>query len=125
MKETRRVLYNDKHGGFSISKEAKEKLLEYGMDEELVRKYDELIFRDHPIALKVFDELGTERFSNKIVCRARVEEVPKTYSFVIDEYDGLEDIILKPRKNHIINLINQDEVEELLDYLEQADCLRE
>lgn len=125
MKNSYRVLYNDCYGGFSISDEAREKIEEYNYDKEVLKRRDwNLNFRSHPIPLQVFDELGSKRFSGS--CAEIVaEDVPTIYAFAIGEYDGLEEVLLKPRKPHLLKLVNEDRFKEVLEYLEKIKCLRE
>ena len=124
MEDTYRVLYNACYGGFDISNEARKKLIEYGLDKNLKEYSYSLEFRSDPIVLKVFDELGAKCFG-KEYSNVEVEEVPTIYAFAISEYDGFEEVILKPRKQYLRELMSRENFEEVLEYLEKANCLRE
>ena len=119
-----KVLFNARYGGFGISEKAKEKMIEYGMSEETLNTiYYSRKFRSNAIAIKVFEELGEEfgdKYSN-IECI----DVPIEYDYFIDEYDGFENVELRPRKEYLRKLIQSKPVDEIIEYLEKTDCFQE
>jgi hypothetical protein len=111
MSETKdyiRVLYNKCYGGFSLSIEA---LLEYNKlsDKPLKSCYDlseGIDCRTDPIALKVFDLLGSQKFSGKHA-NIQVEKIDAKYTnhIYISEYDGLECVQVNTRQYNIRDIL--------------------
>lgn len=93
--ETFPVLYNDRYGGFSFSKQAIQeynKRLPAGstlLDES---SYEHDLSRDDPLMVQVIKELGPE--ANGKYAKIAMEEVPIKFKkhFLIGEYDGLENV---------------------------------
>lgn len=99
-----KVVYNACYGGFSVSDEAMDRMVELGWNLKLNPKYDpnsKSMFnckyeccgyvdcpRHHPILVQVVEELG-ERASGSCA-DLRIAEVESLYR--IDEYDGSESV---------------------------------
>jgi hypothetical protein len=100
-----RVVYNACYGGFGLSNEAKDRMVELGYEMELNPSYDPTgvdwynrtqkykiydgdIPRHNPILIQVVEELGEKAGGecSKLV----IEEVYGPYR--IDEYDGFESV---------------------------------
>ena len=98
--ETIEVLYNARYGGYGLSEKA-EKMYE----ERSGRKADCLDCRHSPLLLQIFHELGDE-FNSKY-CYAEIEKIPKKFEnfYVIDEYDGLEEVIIDYHTYELTNTI--------------------
>ena len=103
-----RVLYNAKYGGFSLSDEA---MTEYNKltDKPLRSCYalrEGIDCRTDPIALKVFDMLGSHRFSGEH-SHIRIKEVETKYlnHISISEYDGLESVDINTHQYNIHNVL--------------------
>lgn len=96
-----KIVINRCYGGFGISKEASDKLIEHGFPEfdnngysnrnEDGELYAYDIERTNPILIKVVEELGTEKASG-IYAELRVVEIPDDVNYYIDDYDGIETI---------------------------------
>jgi len=82
------VLYNRCYGGFSLSLAADARCKELDSD---FPEYSRDIDRNNPTAIKVFHELGSEKFSGGF---ADIQFFPlkKGSKYRIDEYDGLESV---------------------------------
>jgi hypothetical protein len=100
---TMKIVINADVGGFSLSDKAIERLLELGYSKEetekdkireeckhMGRKYSGLrgIPRDHPLLVKVVEELGSE--ANGDYATLCIVEVPDDVEWTIEEYDGSE-----------------------------------
>ena len=100
-----KVVYNACHGGFGLSNEAKDRMVELGYEMELNPSYDPTgvdwynrtqkykiydgdIPRHNPILVQVVEELGDK--ANDEFAKLRIEEVSGPYR--IDEYDGFESV---------------------------------
>ena len=102
------VLYNACYGGFSLSKEA---MTEYNKlsDKPLRSRYslcEGIDCRTDPIALKVFDMLGSHRFSGEHA-KIQIQEVEEKYlnHINISEYDGLECVQIDTHQYNIHNVL--------------------
>ena len=103
-----RVLYNAKYGGFSLSEEA---MTEYNKlaDKPLRSCYalcEGIDCRTDPIALKVFDTLGSSRFSGEHA-KIQIKEVEEKYlnHISIFEYDGLESVKINTHQYNICSVL--------------------
>lgn len=98
-----KVVYNACHGGFGLSNEALDRMVELGYPMELnpdwnpnsdsiinfkYKTYVRSISRHDPILVQVVEEL--EERANGSYSNLRIEEVNGPYR--IDEYDGLESV---------------------------------
>lgn len=98
--ETIEVLYNAMHGGFGLSEKA-EKMYK----EKLGRNVHSLDSRHSPLLLQIFHELGDE-FNSKY-CYVKIKKIPKKLEnfYEIDEYDGLEEVIIDYYTYELTNTI--------------------
>lgn len=98
--ETIEVLYNARHGGYGLSEKA-EKMYE----ERSGRNVHSLDSRHSPLLLQIFHELGDE-FNSKY-CYAKIKKIPKKLEnfYEIDEYDGLEEVIIDYYTYELTNTI--------------------
>jgi hypothetical protein len=91
------VVYNACHGGFGLSKEAKELLSQKrtaaGLDK---LRYLYKHARTDPHLIEVVQELGEK--ANDRYSKLRITSIPIEYEhcFDLDEYDGLETVVCDP-----------------------------
>jgi hypothetical protein len=106
-----KVVINADYGGFSLSDKAIEQLLELGYSKgeieknkipegdkyHIGQKYWGLrdIPRNHPLLVKVVEELGSE--ANGDCATLRIIEIPDNVEWVVEEYDGSEWVSEKHR----------------------------
>lgn len=84
-----RVLINACYGGFGISKEAKKLIAERkGIAPDDVNDFSRDLRTDAD-ALRIFDEMGSARFSGQFA-EVKAVEIPDDVDWVISEYDGNE-----------------------------------
>ena len=101
-----KVVYNACYGGFGLSNEAKDRMVELGYEMEVnvnydprpevecynrtqkYKIYDGDISRHNPILVQVVEELGDK--ANGMYANLVIEEVSGSYR--IDEYDGFESV---------------------------------
>jgi len=108
-----KIVYNGCYGGFGLSKTAKQRYAELAgvsvkeeiyegmMDKiysSLLDKNGELLFdsdieRDDPFLVQVVEEMGKD--ANGYCADLKIREIPKGSKYIIDEYDGLETIVLE------------------------------
>ena len=86
-----KVVINTSFGGFDISKEAKA-LYETITSIEFDR-YE--VQRDDPVLVKIVEDLGAEANGN--YAKLKVVEIPDDVDWVIEEYDGKEQVAEKHR----------------------------
>ena len=105
-----KVVYNACYGGFGLSNEAKDRMVELGYEMEVNPNYDPRpevewynrtqkykiydgdIDRHDPVLVQVVEELGDK--ANGEYAKLRIEEVYGSYR--IDEYDGSERVMTAP-----------------------------
>jgi len=109
-----KVVYNACYGGFGLSNEAKERMVELGYEMELNPNYDPTIEdwynrtqkyktyegdipRHDPVLVQVVEELGDK--ANGMCAKLAIEEVYGSYR--IDEYDGNESVMTSDDYNWI------------------------
>lgn len=100
-----KVVINDDWGGFSLSKEAVKKLIEYGHEnsndyKEYISEMDKgdykfnscyiYIKRNDPLLVKVVEELGET--AEGMNAKLKIVEIPDNVEFEISDYDGMETI---------------------------------
>lgn len=85
-----RILICNTFGGFGLSDEAIERLRQLGSDID-----SDTDDRSNPVLLAVFDELGQEAAGRH--CHLKAVEIPDGVEWVIDEYDGNEQVAEKHR----------------------------
>ncbi len=97
-----KVVYNDKHGGFSVSKKCIERMVELKSEE--ARKalehsppaelfdvfYISNVPRHCPIFVRVVEELGPEASGH--FAKLEIAEIEGN-KYYIDEYDGMETVM--------------------------------
>lgn len=103
----RKVVINDKYGGFSLSEKAKELYLAlssgdlhasaYFVTGENEKRWLDCrsIARDDPLLVQVVEQLGREAGSRH--AKLEIVEIPRDVDFVIQEYDGAEHVAEKHR----------------------------
>lgn len=89
-----KVLYNECHGGFGFSDEF---ALELGsrIGEDVGHAYKHYRYREHPEAIKLFEEKGS-KWSSGDYSSLKCADIPKFLEnyWSIHEYDGKEEIII-------------------------------
>lgn len=94
-----KIVINNCYGGFHLSEKAIELLIAKGVDKELVSDYrfGEYRFaeckRDNKLLVEVVEELGKEANDSSYSSLSVVEIPDEATDWVINEYDGSEDII--------------------------------
>jgi hypothetical protein len=82
-----KVVINDCHGGFSLSRLAVTRYIELtGFEHESV--YDRDIPRDDSLLIQVVEELGA--LANGDFAQLKIVEIPDDVNWYVEEYDGLE-----------------------------------
>ena len=81
------ILYNNKYGGWGISKKAIEL---YQLRSNLSEYEKDSFCRNDPILIQIYKELGND-FDDKF-SRSSIKKIPKKYEkyYYIEEYDGKE-----------------------------------
>ena len=96
--ETFGVLVNICHGGFGFSEEfAKEFQNRTGIEMKWSYRYQD--YRDHPEAIKLFNEKGSD-WSSETYSKLELQELPILFKkyWTIQEYDGMEHIVVNVHK---------------------------
>jgi hypothetical protein len=112
MEETITILYNGHYGGFGVSDKALElynlRMKEINSDFTPVKSYDLFFERHDPILVDIYNELGKD--FGREYSKIKVENIPKKYEkfYVIEEYDGLENVIIDENKYKL------DKIKEIL-----------
>jgi hypothetical protein len=104
-----RVLYNSCYGGFALSEEAVDEFNKLS-DKPLIRKYiskHDINMRTNPIMLRIYDTLGTKRFSGNYsnILIENINYIYKDY-ISISEYDGFEIIKIKYHEYKVYNILS-------------------
>lgn len=88
-----KIVINTCYGGFGLSEAAHKKLTEYGLP---VNTRDSWFHdrRDHPLLVRVVEELGSKTASGEYGA-LKVVEIPDGTDWQIQEYDGSEHIAEK------------------------------
>ncbi len=96
-----KVVINSCYGGFSISEDAKKYICEKDPSNECFSSIacEDLRFNEHLI--DYIEKYGSEKASGTY-SRLGVEDIPKGAAFVIDEYDGFEDVTYRDEIDWII-----------------------
>lgn len=87
-----KIIINDCHGGFGLSKEA---LTLYNERSNAVVTYDFNIKRNDPILVEIVEQLGEA--ANGDYAELKIIEIPNDVLWTIEEYDGAEWIAEKHR----------------------------
>ena len=100
-----KIAINDCYGGFSLSKLARDRLVELGFPELKIRgsstdpDWYHIIqdhnHRDNPLLIKMIEELGVQ--ANGRVASLKIIEIPDGVEWEIEEYDGWEWVSEKHR----------------------------
>lgn len=90
-----KVVINRCHGGFRISAQARQKLVEWGMSDDDLEWNVRMGDRAHPLLVRVVEELCEAASDN--YSRLRVVEIPDGVEYVIEDYDGFEHIAERHR----------------------------
>lgn len=109
-----KVIINSDFGGFCFSKKALEMYKERGgtIDYSFL---GETALRDDPIMVDIVMELGDEandRFSD-----LEIVNIPEQYDYEIDNYDGLEHVILTCKEGYLRELIRSGNEDEIVFYV--------
>lgn len=113
-----KVIINTCFGGFGLSKRAYdlykqragvENIAEYSWDED---------YRADPIMVAVVKELG--RDADDMFSCLEIVEIPDEYNYDIDEYDGLEHIILRIKESHLRELIRLGSEDDIVEYVKKT-----
>jgi len=88
------ILYNDCYGGFEISKKAMEMYKNRKNNLHYLQHYSHHVSRTDPILIEIYNEIGQDEFSRKPISNIEIKYIDEKYKnfFIINEYDGLEDI---------------------------------
>lgn len=90
-----RIVINKCYGGFGLSDEAMDLYKAKSGVTKGFRIYDWHIKRDDPNLVEVIEELGEK--ANGVCADLKIVEIPDDVKWVIDEYDGLEQVAEKHR----------------------------
>lgn len=85
------VVVNRCFGGFGVSQEGIEYLRKHGVEFEDEYSLDYDVPRHHPILIQMVRELGSERASGRYA-KLEVIDLGDCPQYLIDEYDGFEDV---------------------------------
>lgn len=115
-----KIIINCCYGGWSMSKEAFEKLKNVKkITDDYISDYDES-FRDDPDLIAIVEELG-EKASSGLCANLCIVEIPDIYSYSVDEYDGYESIRLHVKESYLRELIQNGASEgEIVNYVMNA-----
>ena len=108
-----KILINTDVGGFSLSLEAKELYLkekgfsytvektngawcEYVILPPEINRTLYLLLRDDPVLIRIFEQIGSERFSADY-CTVKIVEIPDDVQWIICESNGYEWVAEKHR----------------------------
>lgn len=94
-----KVVINNCFGGFRLSDDA---LKYFSILKQETVEYAWKINRDDVDLIKVVEELGEEAFGES--AQLIIKEVDDQYNWTISEYDGLENIVLKPKEETVRHL---------------------
>ena len=75
-------------------------------------------YRDDPVMVSVVEELG--RDADDIFSCLEVVEIPDEYNYVINEYDGLEHIVLKIKESYLRELIRLGNEDDIVEYVKRT-----
>ena len=113
-----KVIINTDFGGFGISEKAFELYKQRTGFESLPSHRCDEYYRDDPIMISVIEELaeeGNDRYSS-----LEVVEIPDDYGYAIDEYDGLETIILCIKEKRLRELIRLGNENDIVEYVKRT-----
>jgi hypothetical protein len=87
------ILYNTCYGGFSLSKKVIDLYNERSPQRKLTHSHS-FIPRHDPLLIEIFNEIGSEGFSERCVSDIRVRYIDSKYKdfYDITEYDGMEQV---------------------------------
>lgn len=86
-----KIVINTCFGGFNISKEAKALYETITSIEAISHEMQ----RDDPVLVKIVEDLGAE--ANGSYAKLKVVEIPDDVDWIIEEYDGKEQVAEKHR----------------------------
>ena len=112
-----KVIINTDFGGFGLSKRCFE-LYEQRTGKSRDDEDRDENYREDPVMISIVEELGME--SNGMFSSLEVVEVPDEYIYDIDEYYGLEHIVLKIREDYLRNLIRLDNEDDIINYVKKT-----
>jgi hypothetical protein len=109
-----KVIINSDFGGFGFSEKALEMYKERGgtIDYSFLGKR---ALRDDPIMVDIVTELGGE--ANAIFSDLEIVNVPEQYDYRIDDYDGLEHVVLTCKEGYLRELIRSGNEDEIVFYV--------
>lgn len=87
-----KIVYNNCYGGFSLSKEGKQRYKELS-GKDLGTGSGRKISRNDPHLVQVVEELGSK--ANGGFSELVMKDLPKGTRYRIDEYDGIEKVTIK------------------------------
>ncbi len=87
------ILYNNCYGGFSLSKKVIDMYNERSPQRKIKHSHS-FIPRHDPLLLEIFNEIGSEEFSEQCVSNICVRYIDSKYKnfYDITEYDGMEGV---------------------------------
>ena len=113
-----KVIINTDFGGFGLSRKALELYKQRTGTEKRMPTYGEEEYRDDPVMVSIVEELGEE--ANDKYADLEVVDIPDEYNYTIDEYDGLEHIILKIREDRLRELIRLGNEDSIVEYVKKT-----
>lgn len=102
------VLYNNKYGGWKISKKAIELYKLRNIDSNLTElEFDYYCCRNDQILIQIYKELGDD-FDDKH-SKTKIKKILKKYEnyYYIDQYDGKENVKIDYTKYKLDNIYNK------------------
>ena len=114
-----KVIINTDFGGFGLSEKALA-LYEERTGHKSPKYYQGEAHRDDPVMVAIVEELGEE--ANDKYSDLEVVEIPDGYNYDIDDYDGLEHIILRIREPYLRELIRLGDEDNIVNYVKKTQC---
>jgi len=122
----KKIVINDTYGGFALSEEGAKyynslSSIKLSIDNPWAWGVGGIVYylgRDDPNLIKTITDLKEKAAAPS--CKLKIVEVPDGYSYRIEEYDGLERVVLLPREDEIRKLCADPDA--LIAYLRRSDC---
>lgn len=113
-----KVIINSDFGGFGLSPKAYELYKQrVGIENFSEDKWD-TEYRDDPVMVSVVEELKEE--ADDMFSCLEIVNVPDEYDYDIDEYDGLEHVLLRIKEDHLRELIRLGNEDEIVEYVKKT-----
>ncbi|ORT99391.1 hypothetical protein D081_1943 [Anaerovibrio sp. JC8] len=122
----KQIVINESYGAFTLSEEGAKYYnsfspIKLSIDNPRAWGVNGVIYylgRDDPNLIKTITDLKEKAAAPD--CKLKIAEVPDGYNYRIEEYDGLEHVVLLPREDEIRKLCANPDA--LIEYLRRSDC---